>query len=202
MDKSTILKICNDHEISDAAMFAAQCSVESGNFTKVRESLNYAADKLVGLFGPDRIRAEQAWRYGRVDAAVRARTNRTEPDQRADQKAIANLVYGGNWGAENLGNTMAGDGWLFIGRGFIQITGRENYRACSRWMYGDDRLLDKPELLEQQEPALESAAWYFTSRGLHRLKDIVVITRKINGGLTNLSERKTEYQKWRKLLAA
>jgi putative chitinase len=91
---------------------------ESGGYTRLVENLNYAADKLVGVFGAKRITQQQADQYGR---------NSSHP---ANQEAIANIVYGGDWGKANLGNTVQGDGWKFRGRGLKQITGRENYQKC------------------------------------------------------------------------
>lgn len=96
--------------------------------------------------------------------------------------------------AARLGNTLEadGDGQRYRGRGLIQITGRRNYLACSRALFGDDRLLRQPELLEQPQWAAESAAWFWQSNGLNELADkdqFTSITRRINGGLNGLEER-------------
>lgn len=74
-------------------------------------------------------------------------------------------------GRVDLGNTQPGDGARFRGRGLIQITGRANYRACSIALFGDDRLLDRPELLEQPVPACRSAAWFWREHNLNRWAD-------------------------------
>lgn len=89
----------------DQAMFIAQMGNESGGFTKLVENLNYAADKLVGYFGSHRITQQQADQYGRTNSHP------------ANQEALANILYGGEWGKENLGNTEPGDGWKFRGMG-------------------------------------------------------------------------------------
>lgn len=92
--------------------------------------------------------------------------------------------------AERLGNTQKGDGFLFRGRGFIQVTGRANFTACSRALFGDDRLLVRPGLLEQDPSA--SAGWYWHSRKINRhadADDIKAVTRAINGGLNGLLDR-------------
>ncbi|MBC3255612.1 glycoside hydrolase family 19 protein [Pseudomonas paralactis] len=96
--------------------------------------------------------------------------------------------------AARLGNTPEadGDGQKYRGRGLIQITGRRNYLACSQALFGDDRLLLQPQLLEQPQWACESAAWFWQSNGLNELADkgqFTTITRRINGGLNGLDDR-------------
>jgi len=96
--------------------------------------------------------------------------------------------------AARLGNTPEadGDGQKYRGRGLIQITGRRNYLACSQALFGDERLLQQPELLEQPQWACESAAWFWQSNGLNELADkdqFTTITRRINGGLNGLENR-------------
>jgi putative chitinase len=96
--------------------------------------------------------------------------------------------------ALRLGNTPEadGDGQKYRGRGLIQITGRSNYRQCSLSLFGDERLLSLPELLEQPQWAAESAAWFWEQNGLNELADrdqFNTITRRINGGLNGLQDR-------------
>ncbi|QGA48660.1 glycoside hydrolase family 19 protein [Pseudomonas brassicacearum] len=96
--------------------------------------------------------------------------------------------------AVRLGNSPQadGDGQKYRGRGLIQITGRDNYRRCSQGLFGDERLLALPELLEQPQWAAESAAWFWEQNGLNELADrdqFNNITRRINGGLNGLEER-------------
>ena len=96
--------------------------------------------------------------------------------------------------AARLGNTPEpdGDGQKYRGRGLIQITGRNNYRQCSIGLFGDERLLALPELLEQPQWAAESAAWFWERNGLNELADrdqFNSITRRINGGLNGLQDR-------------
>jgi len=100
--------------------------------------------------------------------------------------------------AERLGNTPEadGDGQKYAGRGLIQVTGRPNYTACSQALFGDDRLLRNPELLEQPENAAKSAVWFWNTRNLNALADadrFTDITRKINGGTNGLADRKERY---------
>ena len=96
-------------------------------------------------------------------------------------------------GRRDLGNVEPGDGRRFLGRGLIQITGRSNYVACSRALYGDPRvLLGQPELLESPDGAARSAAWFWQIKGLNALADagqFELITRRINGGTNGLAER-------------
>ncbi|MEN5255683.1 MULTISPECIES: glycoside hydrolase family 19 protein [Pseudomonas] len=96
--------------------------------------------------------------------------------------------------AARLGNTPEadGDGQRYRGRGLIQITGRSNYHQCSLGLFGDERLLELPELLEQAQWAAESAAWFWERGGLNALADrdeFNSITRRINGGLNGLQDR-------------
>jgi putative chitinase len=96
--------------------------------------------------------------------------------------------------AARLGNSPEpdGDGQHYRGRGLIQITGRNNYSQCSLGLFGDERLLATPELLEQPQWAAESAAWFWERNGLNELADrdqFNSITRRINGGLNGLQDR-------------
>jgi putative chitinase len=96
--------------------------------------------------------------------------------------------------AIRLGNTPAfdGDGQKYRGRGLIQITGRHNYQQCSLGLFGDERLLDSPQLLELPQWAADSAGWFWARSGLNELADrdqFNSITRRINGGLNGLQNR-------------
>lgn len=127
------------------AAFIAQIGHESGQLTRLVESLNYSADALV-----------KTWpsRFDLVRATAAAR----KPEQ------IANIVYAGR-----LGNTSPGDGWKYRGRGLIQVTGKTNHAACGEALGVD--LVNHPELLEQPQYAALSAAWYWSVNGLNTLAD-------------------------------
>lgn len=169
-DITTELRICH---------FLAQMAVESGVFTTVVESLNYREDKLIPLFGSRRISLADAHKYGRS----------IDGKRKANQEALANILYGGKWGLVNLGNSQPGDGWKYRGRGLKQITGRVNYIAVSGVLFDDDRLLANPNLLEKPEYAAMSAGAYWDSRDLNHLADeddVETITLKVNGGTNGL----------------
>lgn len=127
-------------------------------------------------------------------------------------------------GRADLGNVVRGDGKKFKGRGLIQITGRGNYLRCSLALFGDDRLLKNPELLEQPRYAVQSACWFWKDKGLNELADLPDtwtkavkkldgkgkpylkkytkfqwITKIINGGQNGISERELFYSRARKL---
>lgn len=109
-------------------------------------------------------------------------------------------------GRTDLGNTpkLDGDGKLYRGRGLLQITGRSNYRRVSWALFGDERLLVDPVLLEEPRWAAESAAWYWMSKGLNELADqgrFRDITLRINGGLNGYQDRVDLWVRAREVLA-
>lgn len=171
------------------AHWLAQMAHESGGFKVVRENLNYSVEGLLKLFGRHRISEADAKRYGRTAT------------QAANQTAIANCLYGGEWGARNLGNTHAGDGVRFLGRGFKQLTGRANYRDCGIGI--DIDLLQNPEILEKPAAAALSAGWFWHDRDMNTLADqddVLGITKRINGGIIGLAERKAWLSKFKAVL--
>lgn len=94
----------------------------------------------------------------------------------------------------DLGNNQRGDGKRYMGRGLIQITGRENYRACGRAL--GIELEAAPAMLEMDPLAARSAAWFWASRNLNALADagdFVTLTRRINGGTTGLADRQERW---------
>jgi putative chitinase len=163
-----------------AAHFLGQIAVESAGFTRTTESLNYSVGGLKVTF-PRRISDEDAEKFGR------------KKGQPANQSAIANIVYGGKWGAENLGNTIPGDGWKFRGRGLKQLTGRSNYERFSRAWLGSDALLANPGQVAEPAGAVASAIWFWHNKGLNAVADrnsVEQVTRIVNGGSNGLQERR------------
>jgi len=105
-------------------------------------------------------------------------------------------------GRKDLGNTVAGDGSKYRGRGLIQVTGRTNYEACGEALGLD--LINQPELLEKPQYACMSAAWFWASRGLNTLADagkFDTITQRINGGHNGAADRQALYARALKVLA-
>lgn len=165
--------------------FLAQMYVESAGFQRTKENLNYSAARLLAVFpGRNGMHTfDQA-------AAVVARGH----------DAIAEQVYGIPWGKRALGNTEPGDGAKFIGRGFKQLTGRDNYTRYSRDTYGDMRCVDQPQLLERLPDAAMSAGWFWQVNVLDLLGDNVrAITRRVNGGVNGLAARMDALERVRAL---
>lgn len=109
---------CKGLPLSFVAYILATDYHETGKTMQpVSENLNYSVEALKKTYAPRRITNAQAETYGRRAGFA------------ADQVAIANAIYGGPWGADNLGNTEQGDGWNYRGRGKVQLTGRRNYRV-------------------------------------------------------------------------
>lgn len=161
------------------AAFLAQIAHESAELSRVIESLNYSASGLRRTwpkrFPSDKIAASYA---------------------RQPQK-IANFVYANRMGN---GPPSSGDGWRYRGRGPIQNTGKDAYVRLSKALCLP--LVEQPELLEQPGPGARAAGWFWLSRGLNQMADVLpgqtaadslvdfkVITQSINGGLNGLADR-------------
>lgn len=160
--------------------FLGQLASESAGFKRTIESMNYSVEGLMRTFKRSRISAEDCARLGRTQG------------RKADQKAIANLVYGGEWGRINLGNFIPGDGWKFRGHGLIQTTGRHNITQLSRGMFSDNRLADNPFPVAQMPLCVESAGFYWRTRDCNSAadrNDPIAVTKKINPGLHGIDLR-------------
>ena len=154
--------------------FLAQTSHESSDFTRLVENLNYSSEGLLRTFRKY-FTPEQAAQYAR------------KPSH------IANRVYANRLGN---GSEQSGDGYRYRGRGAIPITGRNNYLACSRYLFNEPILLTEPEMLQEPKYAILSACWFWEVNNLNRLADgnsIEILTRKINGGLNGLADRKNRF---------
>lgn len=180
--------VCSKHGIHTRerlAAFLANTGHETNGGRALAENLNYSVDALLITFGRHRISEEDARRYGRE--GIRA----------ADQRAIANILYGGEWGRKNLGNVMPDDGWRFRGRGLIQLTGRRNYERFAT-IVGvplDDTLLRR---LETPAGAAESAAHYWAVVGCNDLADtgqITALRKRINGGDLGLTDVQARFKR-------
>jgi putative chitinase len=169
----------------EQAMFIAQVGHESGGFTVFTESFNYGVSGLKSTFG-NRLTADQIAMLGRQHGESSVPLNR--------QMAIANLVYG-----NRMGNKAPCDGWKYRGRGPMQLTGLDNYRACGTGLKLD--LVGQPELLELDRHAMRSAGWFWKSRNCGIFSsDIERVTLLINGGKNGLADRKARFEQARKVL--
>ena len=173
------------------AAFLSQVGHECGGFTVLVENLNYSAGGLAATWGSRFAEKNAAGAYITVMEGGRSRRVPNSDAQKLHRQpeAIANRVYSNRLGN---GDEASGDGWRYRGRGLIQMTGKSNYLQCSLGLFGDERLLSLPELLEQPQWAAESAAWFWEQNGLNELADrdqFNSITRRINGGLNGLQDR-------------
>lgn len=159
------------------AHFLAQCSHESGDFKLVRENLNYSADGLRKIFG----------RYFPTDALAAQYARQPEK--------IANKVYGNRMGN---GDEASGDGFKFRGRGYIQLTGKDNYKLFDAIVPED--ILAEPDLVATKYP-LMSAAWFFQKRNIWTICDrgagddvVTKVTELVNGGHHGLADRISKFK--------
>jgi putative chitinase len=166
------------------AHFLAQCGHESGGFRLTKENLNYSAKGLKGTF---------AKYFKEVGLA--------EAYERNPQK-IANRVYGGRMGN---GPESSGDGSKYCGRGFIQLTGKDNYTNFAKFI-GEDTV-SNPDLVATKYP-LASAAFFFDSNKLWSICDrgadvatVTAVTKRVNGGTIGLPDRIKHFNEYYKLLS-
>jgi len=166
------------------AHFLAQCGHESGGFRAVQENLNYSAKGLNGIFRKYFPTEASAAAYARNPAKIAAK------------------VYGGRMGN---GAEATGEGYKFRGRGYIQLTGKDNYKAFSSSI-GED-MTATPDKVATHYPLL-SAAWFFSKNGLHKIADegstdlvVTKITKRVNGGTIGLPDRIKHFKEYYSLLA-
>jgi putative chitinase len=164
-----------------AAHFFAQTAHESGNFKTFSENLNYSAKGLRSTFG----------KY--FPAGLSAQMYARQPQR------IANRVYANRMGN---GPESSGDGWKFRGRGALQLTGKNNYQAFADYVRRPD-IMDNPDIVAT-ELAFESALWFFDRNKLWGICDkgvneaaIVALTRRVNGGLHGIDDRRAKTKKYR-----
>ena len=157
------------------AHFMAQIEHESG-LKPISENLNYSADGLLKTFSKY-FTKEQSLAYAR------------------QQSRIANRVYANRMGN---GDESSGEGWKYRGRGFIQITGKENYFRLANDT--DLDCLKNPDLLLEEANAMISALWFWNLKGLNIYADednISTITKRINGGFNGIEHRKELLKKYK-----
>jgi putative chitinase len=171
------------------AGFLSQCAHESGGFERLQENLNYSADGMAGIWpkrfavlGPD---GKPVKKDGKNQPNKFALALHRKPEM------IANVVYSGRMGN---GPTESGEGWKYRGRGLKQLTGKTNHSNCSKGLGVD--LVDNPDLLLEPIYAARSAAWFWSTNKCNVFadaEDIEGLTRRINGGLIGLEDRKKRY---------
>lgn len=156
------------------AAFIAQCAHESGGFKFLRENLNYRWQSLRKTFP----------KYFPTDDM--AKQYEKQPER------IANRVYASRMGN---GDEASGDGWRYCGRGLIQLTGRDNYSWFAASI--ETPVEEIPAYLSTFEGAVQSACWFWETNNLNQWadkKDIVMLTKRINGGTIGLADRQKHYQ--------
>jgi len=189
-----VIDTCAEFEINTPqriAAFIAQTSHESGGYTMLTENLNYRAATLAACW-PNRF----------AELGPNKKPKRTEkgaliPTKLAESIAgkpelIANLVYSGRMGN---GPAESGEGWKYRGRGLKQLTGKYNYEKCGKDLGVD--FVGNPDLLLEPIYAARSAGWFWKSNNLSPFADsgdIEGMTKKINGGLIGIDQRKKLYQ--------
>ena len=164
------------------AHFLSQCGHESGGFKAVSENLNYSADGLVKIFGKY---------FNATTAAGYAR----------NPEKIASKVYASRMGN---GDEASKEGFKFRGRGYIQLTGKENYTKFGKFI-GED-IASNPDLVATKYP-LASAAFFFNSNGLWAICDkgadtatVTAVTKRVNGGVIGLDDRIKHFNEYYNLL--
>jgi len=171
----------NINTVERVAGFIAQCAHESADFKSLEENLNYSAEALLRTF-------PRYFGHGKQNAAEYAR----------NPQKIANYVYMdiNRSKAGALGNIHIGDGWRFRGRGIKQLTGRSNYAAFGRTI--NLTAEQTAEYVATPKGAIESACWFWHTKNLNTYadrKDIVGMTKIINGGDIGLADRKARWER-------
>jgi len=189
-----IVSVCQEFEINTPqriAAFIAQTSHESGGYTMLSENLNYRAATLAAcwpnrfaVLGPDKKPKKE---NGKLVPTAVANSIAGKPE------LIANLVYSSRMGN---GPAESGEGWKFRGRGLKQLTGKDNYTRCGQSLGLD--LVGNPDQLLEPMAAARSAGWFWKTNHLSDYADkgdLEGMTKKINGGLIGIAERKAKYEK-------
>jgi len=152
------------------AAFIGQCAHESNNFKVLEENLNYSPEALMRVWPS---------RFPDMATAIK---------YAHQPQLLANKVYTGR-----LGNTQENDGFAYRGRGLIQLTGKELYGNCGSGIGVE--LLGNPNLLTDPKYAALSAGWFWNRKQINFLADsgdIETMTKRINGGLIGLDDRKVK----------
>lgn len=182
--RAPLLDAIESFRITNPAEFLGTVYYESNYLTTLSENLNYTPDALLKRFSRKRISYEQAVRYGRSQGRP------------AQQEAIANCIYGGQWGKENLGNYLPGDGWHYRGQGAIQLTGRENWQKFGSFL-GRQDIADNPHIvLKNPLLACYTAGWFWTClKNLNACgTDMRAITKRVTGAADTAIKTRMQYR--------
>lgn len=180
---NAMIKLFPDYEIDTKeriAAFISQCQVESMNFTRLKENLNYRAESLVKQWPKYFPNMEIAQKYAH------------------NQEAIANRAYANRMGN---GDEESGDGWKYCGRGLIQLTGKNNYQLFADSL--EMPVEDVPEYLLTFEGAVQSACFYWETNNCNQFadnEDLKGLTMAINGGVHGINMRIDGYYKAMEIL--
>ena len=180
------------------AGFLSQCAHESGGFERLQENLNYSAEGMAGIWpkrfavmGPD---GKPVKKDGKNQPNKFALALHRKPEM------IANVVYSSRMGN---GPIESGEGWKYRGRGLKQLTGKSNHIECSQGLGVD--LVENPDLLLDPTYAARSAAWFWQKNKCNTFADVGDVeglTKRINGGLIGIADRKARYQAAERSLSA
>lgn len=170
--------------------FLSQIFHESGALSATSENMNYSAERLMAVW-PSRFKS----------------LSQAEPYAHNPEK-LANNVYANRMGN---GNEQSGDGWKYRGRGLIGLTGKSQYEAFNKFDLCTDDVVKSPDKVSEYPLCLVSAMWFWERNNLNELADMDMggsngesivekITKKVNGGLTNISDRKYYYRRFKREL--
>lgn len=173
--------------------FLAQCSHESGNFKFLVENLNYSAKNLADTW-PNRFAVDSTKKpYSPNQIAINIQKN---------PKEIGNKVYSNRMGN---GPEESNDGYNYRGRGYIQLTGKDNYRAFDKFV--DEDIVKYPDLVSEKYPLL-SAGWFFHNNSINKISDegssdsvVTKVTKRVNGGTIHLKERIEKFKEFYEILS-
>ncbi len=182
LGKASFAKMKELWKVSDEqlAHILGQCHHESGGFVADTENLNYGAKGLLGIFK----------KYFPTEAVAKAYERQPEK--------IANKVYASRMGN---GDEKSGEGWKFRGRGALQLTGKDNYKAFTAFIKED--CVANPDLVKGKY-FLESALFFFNKNGLLPLcttvttDSITKVSKRVNGGTHGLEDRIVQTNKFYK----
>ena len=174
------------------AAFLAQVGHESGGLSLLEENLNYSAEGLANVWPKRYARKLQNGLYAKNNAG------RYLPSTLAIKIARKPVLIASNTYADRMGNgsVESQEGWKYRGRGLIALTGKSNYAELTL-NTGID-FVSNPDLLKEPAYALISACFFWKNNNLHRFadkKDILSLSKAINGGIIGLEHRKALYEK-------